>query len=128
MQVYAGMSISNTRTLGIPVKLSTCGLPKIIPVEHRKRIRNGDLLLIRLWLSWFSIYRVLTIPSELKLSTILDPGVPINLELNSELYRGMKMFVRKVLSVTKDVPLLDPKFVPLSSTTPTISHGRNKVS
>jgi len=55
-----------------PIRFSRSGdgLPRIIPLDHRKRIRNNDGSIIRLWLSLFSLYRVIDMKSQLKLESI----------------------------------------------------------
>lgn len=49
------------------------GLPRIIDVTSRYRIRKGDIREIRFWTGLFNLYRVLKVPGELKLQTITDP-------------------------------------------------------
>jgi len=43
-------------------------------VQFRQRIRKGDQMAIRLWLSLFSVYRVIDIRGRLNLSTITAPS------------------------------------------------------
>jgi hypothetical protein len=60
-------------TLMFP-SLSSCGLPKFIPIRDRRlMLVNGSPSVIRWWLTLFSVYRVISIPGKLKLSTITDP-------------------------------------------------------
>lgn len=54
----------------LPLNGLSRGLPRIIPVEDRVRIRNGHVPTIRFWLGLFNLYRVLKAPGELKLNTI----------------------------------------------------------
>jgi len=75
MQALGGQRIHATQDLGPAVRRTASGLPGLIPRDHRRRIMGGDRFLLRLWLSWFSIYRVLEFPGKLKLNTITDPGV-----------------------------------------------------
>jgi len=49
------------------------GLPSIIPGTLRSQLRCRDLNTSRGVLSIFSVYRVISIPGKMKLSTILDP-------------------------------------------------------
>jgi hypothetical protein len=75
-QALGGQRLSDTGPLGARVtrtRNSSRGLPRIIPSLHRIRIRNGELAIIRLWLSLFSIYRVIDIKGKMKLSTITAP-------------------------------------------------------
>lgn len=72
-QSIGGQRLSDTGPFGARVSRTRAGgLPRMIPSLHRQRIRNGELLVIRLWLSLFSLYRILDIPGKIKLSTITD--------------------------------------------------------
>jgi hypothetical protein len=75
MQSTGGMRIPAAQQLGCAVARTRSGLPRVIPSEIRKRINQGDRVLLRIWVSWFSIYRVLAIPGTLKLKTITAPGL-----------------------------------------------------
>jgi len=57
-----------------------CGLPRIIPVLHRRRIIAGDRLIIRLWLTLFAVLRILVFEGKLNLSSITRPGVPFDVD------------------------------------------------
>jgi hypothetical protein len=48
------------------------GYPRVIPMLHRSRIHEPKIF--KLWMTLFSIYRVLEVPGKLKLSTITDPS------------------------------------------------------
>lgn len=54
----------------LPLNGLSRGLPRIIPVQDRVRIRSGHVPTIRFWLGLFNLYRVLKAPGELKLNTI----------------------------------------------------------
>lgn len=60
-------------TPDLPYSKMAGGLPRLIPVQDRMRIRSGDVRTIRFWTGLFNLYRVLKIPGELKLSTITAP-------------------------------------------------------
>lgn len=77
MQAVGGYKLSSSHSLGMGIARDRSGFPRVIPREHRILIRGGNKQLLRIWLSWFSIYRVLTFPGTLKLNTITDPGVEI---------------------------------------------------
>lgn len=53
-------------------RLSKSGLPTVIKTTDRASICNDSYRIIRLWLSVFSIYRVIKIPFSPKLNTITD--------------------------------------------------------
>jgi len=47
MQSVGGHRLHATHSLGMSVKRDRGGLPKIIPREHRRRIRQGDKAILR---------------------------------------------------------------------------------
>lgn len=49
------------------------GLPAIIGTRDRRSIRSGNNKVIRMYMTLFSVYRVISIPGKLKLNTITDP-------------------------------------------------------
>jgi hypothetical protein len=53
-------------------RLSTSGLPSIIKLTDRSSICNDSYRIIRLYLSLFSLYRVIKIDFKPKLATITD--------------------------------------------------------
>jgi hypothetical protein len=74
-QSLGGQRLPDTGPFGARVsRTRSGGLPRVIPVLHRRRISNGDIPTIRLWLSLFSLYRILEIPGKAKLSTITAPS------------------------------------------------------
>jgi len=95
MQAVGGHRLHATHSLGMSVKRDRGGLPKFIPRVHRNRIRQGDTAILKMWLSWFSIYRVLTFPSVLKLNTITDRGKDFTF-LDSEMAKAINSFLRSV--------------------------------
>lgn len=54
-------------------RLTRSSLPRIIPLADRRSILSGNTFVIRLWMSIFSIYRVIRVEGVLKLNTITDP-------------------------------------------------------
>lgn len=63
-------------------RLTTSRLPRYIPLGDRRAILSGSSSVIRWWLTIFSVYRILSAPSSLKLATITAPfsGQPELLE------------------------------------------------
>jgi len=94
MQAHGGY-ITPSQALGPAIGRNGSGLPRVIPKEHRLRIRNGEVFYLRLWLSWFSIYRILTYPGRLKLNTITDPGVVLSNSLLREFVRLLPGWFRR---------------------------------
>lgn len=75
-KVLAGSPLRSLRELepDLPLpRLKSCGLPKIIGTRDIKSLRSGSYKVARLWLTIFSIYRVIYIPGKAKLNTITDP-------------------------------------------------------
>lgn len=67
----------DTMKAGHCVSITRRGLPRIIPVQHRRRIDQGHGLIIHFYLSLFSIYRVLGYKGTASISTIVTPGAVI---------------------------------------------------
>lgn len=72
-QVVGGQKLDNPRRLGCAISRSRQGLPRIIPNYHRKMILSGDIWAVRIWASFFWLYRVIDIPGKIKLQSILRP-------------------------------------------------------
>ena len=58
LQRYYAGCYSKNDTMSVPVSLTRCGIPKIIPAVLRKHVRakpdHGDYL-VRIYLSWFGL-------------------------------------------------------------------------
>lgn len=54
------------------------GVPRIIDRRDRALIRQGDVTIMRLWLSLFGLYRVIDFRGTLKLQTITQPGLDLS--------------------------------------------------
>lgn len=78
-QALGGLPLKDLGPLKCRFSRNNRGIPRIIPVVHRARIRAGDMQIIRFWLSLFSIYRVFHFPYLLNLNTIIkDNTNPIS--------------------------------------------------
>lgn len=77
----AGNSVSSLREIEPDLnlcRLTSGGLPRIIPLSDRRLIKARSPSVIRWWLTLFSLYRVIRVPGKLKLETIISPlSVPI---------------------------------------------------
>jgi hypothetical protein len=72
----AGQPLKSLRELepDLPLPaLTKSGLPRIIQLRDRRAIASGSYSIIRMWLTFFSIYRIIKIPVTAKLNTITDP-------------------------------------------------------
>lgn len=93
-QAANGQRIENTRALGCAVSRTSRGLPRIIPKSMRKAIRSGDIWTVRVWLSYFGLYRVIEIPGKLKLQTITQPSA-----MDPGVLRGWYLFLKQFYPV-----------------------------
>jgi hypothetical protein len=73
-QAAGGQKIANTRDLKAAVSRTRSGIPRVIPRVMRIAIRSGDIWTIRLWLTFFGLYRVVEIPSIVKLGAVANPS------------------------------------------------------
>lgn len=93
MQSVARHKLSSTRPLGCAISRTRRGLLRVIPSVHRKIIRDRQgvyaNILIRLYMSIFSIYRVIDFKPTLKISSIINPGVVIPGSLFMEFQRAI---------------------------------------
>lgn len=65
----------NSREIGkVAVARSRDGLPRIIPSFARREIRGGNALTIRLWLTFFGVYRVIPCKGRPNFGSIINPG------------------------------------------------------
>jgi hypothetical protein len=92
MRSIAGKMLPNSREIGGAVARTDSGLPRLIPAGMRKRIKEGDTSVIRLYLGFFTLYRVLNYRGKLNLSTITDPGVPLTGGFMAEWEGFIKVF------------------------------------
>lgn len=74
MQSISGTRHKATHELGLAISRTNFGIPRIIPRLHRSRIKKGDIFIIRLWLTFFSIYRVIDFTGKLKVGSIINPS------------------------------------------------------
>jgi len=75
-RAVAGSPMSSLRDIepDLPLpRLTTSGLPVIIGTRDRKSILAGSRKTISMYLTLFSVYRVIDAPVKAKLNTITDP-------------------------------------------------------
>jgi len=92
MRCLAGKRIENPRDAGSAISLNHRGLPRLIPGSHRLRINQGDLGVIRLWLGFFTLYRVLDFRGRMQIRTIIGEGRYVSVYWLDEFF----LFVRDV--------------------------------
>lgn len=72
-QAAGGQRIHASQDLGAAVSRTRgSGIPRVIPAVMRKSIRSGDPWTVRIWLSFFQLYRVIEVPGKLKLQSITE--------------------------------------------------------
>jgi hypothetical protein len=103
--------------LGANIARTRFGVPRIINRRHRQALRSGDVGIIRLWLSLFSLYRVLEFKGSLKLETIIEPGKNISMFMPRWEF-WVPVFYEKIRLITGDSFKMDlskdlwPGFIP----------------
>jgi hypothetical protein len=93
LQSMGGMKVA-PQHLGVAVSRNRHGIPRIIPRLHRQALKQGDTKLLRIWLSWFSIYRVLEFKPKLSFSTITDQGLASAPQFITEVSEQIPAFVK----------------------------------
>jgi hypothetical protein len=83
-RLVSGSRLLNPREAGVAVATTNRGVPRWIPVIHRKRLLRGDRPVIIFYFGILSLYRVLDFKGKLSLSTVTAPGVDIPESLISE--------------------------------------------
>lgn len=121
-QSIAGYKVHDISELKVRVKRNKAGLPLMIPSQVRKRIREGDIQSLRLWMTLFGWYRICQFRGMLKLSTITDPGVILKPSLLDE----WKLFLMDnffptldIINKGKQFKLSQPQPFPISKSSPT---------
>lgn len=99
-QVSAGYYVPDLGPLGMRVSRDHTGYPKLIPLAERCRLRKGNKVVLRRWLTLLSLYRDLTFAGKLKLSTITQG--PTTCPDQRYLSSGLDSFIS--LLSTKEVP------------------------
>lgn len=97
-QVAGGQLLDDTRRLGCAVSRSHSGLPRVIPIYHRKMILEGNRWTVILWSSFFWLYRVLDAKGRIKLSSITKP-----FEVSPEFLKGWVWWLVQFLPVMFDL-------------------------
>jgi len=90
MQALAGTHHKSSHELGVAVSRTQMGYPRSIPVHHRKRLKEGDKVVVRLYLSFYSLYRVLDWKGKLKLSTIVSGPI---IKYDPKLFEDFRAFL-----------------------------------
>lgn len=133
MQSIAHYKISDSSLLKRRVRRRRSGLPFVIPVLQARLLMKRDPTTIRLWLTLFSLYRVLSFPnSVVDLDTItksgpelfLDPFVEFIPIFYSSLTRRFGFDFARV----KKILLESLRFFPILSADPLVGPFRRPIA
>ncbi|KAF3635485.1 hypothetical protein FXO37_25969 [Capsicum annuum] len=100
-------------SLSIPISLTKCGIPRIIPATLRKRIRakcdQGDRL-VRIYLSWFGLAKLILVSKKVRKTTFSSiatphPDIGCVLGVLDEMKTSFKELQPIYLPFLKDIPL-----------------------
>lgn len=122
-QSIAGYKVSDLAELKVRAKRTKAGMPRIIPSGVRRRIREGDVQSLQLWMTLLGTYRILKFRGKLNLSTITDPGK----RLKDDYLQGWISFLdkiffptlQKVFTPQEKVELPQPQPFPILKSGPT---------
>jgi hypothetical protein len=93
-RVLAGSKLANPRDAGVATSVTNRGIPRWIPVLHRKRLLQGDRTVISFYLGLLTLYRVIDYRGKLSLSTVTDPGKDISPALISSFREFLGTFLK----------------------------------
>lgn len=89
--------VNNPREAGVAVSVTGSGVPRWIPIPHRKRLLRGEISVFRFYFGLLSLYRALDYRGKLSLSTIYDPGVTIAPAVMGEFQGFLNTFLANLL-------------------------------
>jgi len=109
-QCIGGHVLTDVGLLGMRISRTNTGIPRIIPPYHRELIRQGNPVIIRLYLTIFALYRVILIPAKVKIKSITDPfsGENANL-IDGHIDQFNKLFVQPAFSKVSFKDYLESK-------------------
>jgi hypothetical protein len=102
-QASGGDRTKDLGLLGVRFARNHAGYPRVIPVLHRERIRKGEMKIFRLWMTLFSLYRVIEFKPILKLQSITMKSTSVASKLMPKFDQAIPIFWMGLLR-------LDPKF------------------
>jgi len=107
-QVAGGQKLGNPWEIGCNVSRTRRGLPRIMNPQHRRMVYQGDVAVIRFWMTLFGLYRVVEFKGALKLKTITAPGKDIT-AFRKDVWSGwVPIFFAKAESHTATSWKMDP--------------------
>jgi hypothetical protein len=112
-QVIAGHHTHDITPLGPRISRSKGGLPRLFPVEVRKRISSGDHRVLKWVLTMLSLFRVMIYDSEPKFSTITKNSTAVISKLTY--YSKLVPKILRSLVQNFDFKLPEPKQIDILS-------------
>lgn len=97
-----GQRVKASQELGCAVSRTAGGIPRLIPKTMRAAIRSKDIWTVRVWLSFFGLYRVIEVPGKFKLQTITNPS-----SMDPRFLPGWYLFLNEFFGVLLE--LVSPK-------------------
>jgi hypothetical protein len=107
-QFSAGYIVPDITVIGPRISRTKSGLPRLIPSIYRKRIRQGDVLLIKVILTLLSVFRVAIYSANPKLSTITKDrttSFSLEVQLYNHIPRALKAIVGRIKAELKEKPV-----------------------
>lgn len=104
-QSIGGHVVPDLTLLKFRVGRTNRGLPRVIPAVHRKMIRNGDVAMIRLYLTLFNLYRLIDFKGDMRVKslvkTIISPAVHAKdyLTLRAQLLLYVPVFFKALVPI-----------------------------
>jgi hypothetical protein len=99
LRYVAGEQLSNPRLAGAAVSCTHTGLPRLIVGNHRLRIKQGEVGVIRFWLGLFTLYRVLDFKGKVSFNSVISEGRYISVSFMQEWIRFIPVFVSRILEM-----------------------------
>lgn len=118
----AGTPMSSLREIepDLPLPRLINGLPTIIPKYDRKAIRQDSFSVIRFWNTLFALYKIISCPGAIKISTIIDPFKGDQTFLSDFCSNIGALSTLKIANSFQIRPInTEPRFIFLESSSPT---------
>lgn len=114
----------STPALTVYVSLTRSGIPRIIPSFHRKKIKEGDAAIIQLYLSLFSVSKLIALAPKVSKNTFATIIAPSDLEsiqsVSSEMRALLKPLLVRYIPGIETIPLKQGlRFIPTWKSIPT---------
>lgn len=114
LQRYYAGSYDPKAKLSVPVSLTRCGIPRLIPPVLRSHLRRRDShgdMLVRLYLSWFGLAKMICVAPKITKATwssLVTPHPDIDSvkEILGEIKTSFRVLQPLYLPYLRDIPLV----------------------